>query len=129
VDGDDDGIQKDSYGTDVLSSGVALEVNGEPVNGVGANDEREQTTGNLAYAKDDAEDANGDMTVDFGFTHQCATICDTNQDGKVDATDIATINSRILKTVSPAWGVGTGNCSGSGRISGNDRVWCQAFVQ
>jgi len=122
VDGDDDGLQASGYGNDVVSPDLVLELGNEPQNGI-------ESTSLPGYALDDAADSSGDMTVDFGFTHQCAAICDTNGDGKVTRSDIDTIAARLNRAVSPPGAVGSGNCSGTGHITGNDRMWCQAFLQ
>ncbi len=60
LDGSDNGIQPGGAGTLTLSGPIELTLNGEPVNGPGA----ESGSGSQL---DDGNDASGDMTVDFGF--------------------------------------------------------------
>ncbi|MEM7128153.1 MAG: SdrD B-like domain-containing protein [Chloroflexota bacterium] len=61
IDEDDNGIQV-SPGVTVTSPIVRLEVDAEPVDGNGANDE----SGRGAHL-DNGDDNNGDLTIDFGF--------------------------------------------------------------
>ncbi|MCX6876179.1 MAG: carboxypeptidase regulatory-like domain-containing protein [Verrucomicrobia bacterium] len=62
VDNDDNGIQTSGAGTEVLSPAITLGTS-EPVDGTGAGKE----SGLGATLDNGGVDANGDMTVDFGF--------------------------------------------------------------
>jgi len=128
IDGDSDGDQGGlGYGGDVLSPPVTLTAGAEPGNGTSG--EFQQTPGSNGFALDDLDESNGDMTVDFGFTHQCADICDIDGNGQVTQSDINAITTRLNKLAIGGPGAPhSGNCSGSGRVTGNDRLWCQAFV-
>ena len=146
IDGDDNGIQVDTavdadtlvYGEDVNSPVITLTLGAEPTDadfpGVG-NEQAfgNDTTGRLQDNASPADDANGDMTIDFGFIHQCAVICDMNSDGAVTWADIDTINALAGQFPLPAavGGKGaphSGDCAQTGFISGNDGKWCQAFL-
>ena len=60
VDNNDDGMQDGGAGTDITSGVFTLSAGDEPENGIGG----EQNGG---AAQDDANDANGNMTIDFGL--------------------------------------------------------------
>ena len=62
VDNNDNGIQEGGAGTIVTSSVITLTINGEPTA-----DGTNGTELGQGAEQDDANDANGDMTVDFGF--------------------------------------------------------------
>ncbi|MEM7128148.1 MAG: SdrD B-like domain-containing protein [Chloroflexota bacterium] len=62
IDEDDNGIQS-SVGMTVTSVLIRIDVDGEPIDGTGTNDESGR--GNTL---DNGDDNNGDMTIDFGFT-------------------------------------------------------------
>ena len=106
----------------------------EPVNGTGADKESAAGGDTAGFDQDNTTgqvDNNGDMTVDFGFVHQCQSICDVTGDGKLIDTDLSQIlrlrGTTIARRTSK-WGApGTGDCGGTGVISGNDYAWCRAF--
>lgn len=110
VDGDDNGLQPGGVGTPVLSPIVTLTLNGEPTNG---GDETEQ--GNNA---DMAFDANGNMTIDFGF------ICIAEMslmDAQMDLCSSRKLDIASLVTVTPASLVGTWETSGDGMFLSSGR--------
>ena len=82
VDGDDNGIQT-ATGLETVSPIINLTAGAEPT---GA---QESFSGGTA---DDADDANGDMTIDFGFFAGYSlgnrVWFDTNNDGKIDAAEV-----------------------------------------
>ncbi len=65
-DGDSNGIQG-ALGGAVTSPVINLAYLAEPVNGGGANDEKDTGPDTTGAGQDDPFDPNGDMTVDFGF--------------------------------------------------------------
>jgi len=52
-----------------------------------------------------------------------------NKDGKVTSADITLIAARLNRAISPPGAPNSGNCSGTGRITGNDRLWCMALIK
>ena len=83
-DGDNNGLQSNGSGSSVTSPIIELLIDGEPTGG---------TESNQAGTQDDADDANGDMTVDFGFIPNIVSPAvigdyvwyDTDADGIQDA--------------------------------------------
>ncbi|MEB8433490.1 carboxypeptidase regulatory-like domain-containing protein [Cocleimonas sp. KMM 6892] len=66
IDGDDNGQQVASGGP-VQSPVIVLTSGGEPVDGTGANSEKDAGTNLTGKLQDASNDASGDMTIDFGF--------------------------------------------------------------
>jgi hypothetical protein len=131
IDNDDNGLQA-SFGDETLSPAVTLVFGNEPVNGVGTGKEFAAGSDNTGMDQDNTTgqvDNNGDMTVDFGFVHQCQSICDINGNGTVDDTDLETIAGlRGTNLPEAQWGAPrSGNCGGRGTITGNDFAWCRAI--
>jgi hypothetical protein len=145
VDGDDDGEQ--SVAGDVTAaSGIRLTLGLEPLNGPSGftNTELAQTLTSTGYSQDDTDDANGDMTVDFGFIHQCYEICDvtgaddlvadgvlTAPDGRVTDQDLNEIRWKYQRRVrvTPPGAPASGDCGQTGLVVINDVQWCGNLVQ
>jgi len=93
VDGDSNGVQA-AFGADAVSALIELKAGDEPNNGelsgfdelLQPNEPAAVVAARVGRASDDGEDGNGDMTIDFGFVHQCASTCDMTGDGKVTGT-------------------------------------------
>ena len=77
TDGNDNGIQAGGEGTDVVSATITLAGGTEPIDGPGTMQENTDAVGGLGgeqdnNANDPQEDANGNMTVDFGFVRNAS---------------------------------------------------------
>ena len=132
VDNDSNGLQ-DAYGAETLSPEITLVFGQEPTNGAGAGKEFAAGGDTAGFGQDDPPgqvDNNGDMTVDFGFVHQCQAICDINGNGVVDDADLSQIRGPLKGTQLPPDQIGapgTGDCGQTGYITGNDYTWCRAI--
>ncbi len=107
IDNDDNGTQAISGGS-TISPIINLTLGAEPVNGAGANNEAGQGS-----TQDDATtDANGDMTVDFGFFAPSSlgdrAFSDLDRDGVQDAGEpgIANVRVRLYDSVGTEINVG-----------------------
>jgi len=146
TDGDNDGSQDhgtdpSGRGTEAVSAGIVLTANQEPIDGTGDGTEfaqvsgvstghlQDQELGNGTAGND--EDANGDMTVDFGFVHSCQEICDIDGNGEVTQADVTAVSKLAakLRAVSPAGAAHSGDCGQIGIVTSNDVVWCSALMQ
>ena len=132
IDNDSNGLQA-AYGLETVSPAITLEYEKEPVNGTGAGKEYAAGGDTTGFDQDKipgAADNNGDMTVDFGFVHQCQAICDIDGNGVVDDADLSKIRGPLKGTQLPADKIGapgTGDCGQTGYITGNDYTWCRAI--
>jgi len=132
IDNDSNGLQA-AYGLETVSPQVALVYQNEPLNGTGDGTEFAAGKDNTGFNQDStggAPDNSGDMTVDFGFVHQCQAICDINGNGVVDDSDLSQIRGALKGTQLPPDKVGapgTGDCGQIGYITGNDYTWCRAI--
>ncbi|MEL6987446.1 MAG: SdrD B-like domain-containing protein, partial [Bacteroidota bacterium] len=91
TDNDDNGSQSGGVGTMVMSPVINLAAKTEPEDG------EETLSGN---AQDDALDANGDMTIDFGFYANMSigslVWADTNADGMKDPAEIGVEDVELI---------------------------------
>jgi len=132
IDNDSNGDQA-AYGLETVSPEITLVFQNEPLNGAGAGKEYAAGGDTAGFDQDKiggALDENGDMTVDFGFVHQCQAICDIDGNGVVDNSDLSQIRGPLKGTQLPANMIGapgTGDCGQTGYITGNDYTWCRAI--
>ena len=110
IDGDDNGIQT-SAGADAVSPVIVLGVGAEPTDGSGVNDEKNTGANTTGDNQDDSSDANGNMTVDFGFVPSLSIGSvvwdDSNSDGIQDALEPTLENAVVALLVDDGTGSGT----------------------